>query len=132
ERLVVHSQGRRRFDSSRSVRGCLGRHSTCHGSRRLRSATRNEDPCALEGVVRSRSGRTDTSRSLFVFEPKEVHVRTHLTRLRGALVLLLVGSGLLFAVGSTIERHQHHGEQPATAASASRESGNSGESGGEN
>jgi hypothetical protein len=29
------------------------------------------------------------------------------------LVLLLVGSGLLFAIGSTIERHQRHTEHPA-------------------
>jgi hypothetical protein len=59
-------------------------------------------------------------------------VRTHLTRLRAALALLLVGSGLLFTVGSTIERHQHHAEHPATAANASSESVKSGESGGEN
>jgi hypothetical protein len=58
-------------------------------------------------------------------------VRTDLTRLRAALVLLLVGSGLLFAVGSTIERHQHHAEHPATASSGSGESGQSGESRGE-
>jgi hypothetical protein len=50
-----------------------------------------------------------------------------LTRLRVALVLLLVGSGLLFAIGSTIERHQHHNEQPAATAG----NGESGESGGE-
>jgi len=48
-------------------------------------------------------------------------MRTHLTRLRAALVLLLVGSGLLFLIGSTIERHQHHGEQPATAETSSGE-----------
>jgi hypothetical protein len=54
-------------------------------------------------------------------------MRTQLTRLRAALVLLLVGSGLLFAIGSTIERHQHHNEQPAATA----ENGESGESGGE-
>jgi hypothetical protein len=51
-----------------------------------------------------------------------------LTRLRAALVLLLVGSGLLFAIGSTIERRQHHGEHPA----ATSPSGESGESGTEN
>jgi hypothetical protein len=51
-----------------------------------------------------------------------------MTRLRAALVLLLVGSGLLFAIGSTIERHQHHNE-PATAGESRGESG--GESGGE-
>jgi hypothetical protein len=54
-------------------------------------------------------------------------MRTPLTRLRAALVLLLVGSGLLFAIGSTIERHQHHNEQPAATAG----NGESGESGGE-
>jgi hypothetical protein len=54
-------------------------------------------------------------------------MRTHCTRLRAALVLLLVGSGLLFAIGSTIERHQHHNEQPAATAG----NGESGESGGE-
>jgi hypothetical protein len=42
-------------------------------------------------------------------------MRTQLTRLRAALVLLLVGSGLLFAIGSTIERHQHHKEHPAAS-----------------
>jgi hypothetical protein len=57
-------------------------------------------------------------------------VRTHLARLRAALVLLLVGSGLLFAVGSTIERHQHHSEHPA-AATTSGEGGNGESSGGE-
>jgi hypothetical protein len=57
-------------------------------------------------------------------------MRTQLTRLRAALVLLLVGSGLLFAIGSTIERHQHHdGARPSAGPSA--ESGTSGESGGE-
>ena len=57
-------------------------------------------------------------------------MRTHLTRLRAALVLLLVGSGLLFAIGSTIERHQHHAEARPSAGS-STESSTSGESGGE-
>jgi len=57
-------------------------------------------------------------------------MRTHLTRLRVALVLLLVGSGLLFAVGSTIERHQHHNE-PASAGERGEPGGetSSGESG---
>jgi hypothetical protein len=58
-------------------------------------------------------------------------MRTHLTRPRVALVLLLVGSGVLFAIGSTIERHQHHAEHPSTAATPSTKSGTSGESGGE-
>ena len=52
-----------------------------------------------------------------------------MTRLRAALVLLLVGSGLLFAIGSTIERHQHHAEHPAAAPGENEQSG---ESGGEN
>jgi len=58
-------------------------------------------------------------------------MRTHLTRLRAALVVLLVGSGLLFAIGSTIERHQHHAEHHSTTGTSSAESGTSGESGGE-
>ncbi len=57
-------------------------------------------------------------------------MRTQLTRLRAALVLLLVGSGLLFAIGSTIERHQRHAEARPSAGS-STESGTRGESGGE-
>jgi hypothetical protein len=48
--------------------------------------------------------------------------------LQAALVLLLVGSGLLFGIGSTIERRQHHGEHHA-ATSPSGENGKSGESG---
>ncbi len=55
-------------------------------------------------------------------------MRTHLTRLRAALVLLLIGSGLLFAIGSTIERHQHHAELPG-ATSHSGESEPGGEKG---
>ena len=58
-------------------------------------------------------------------------MRTDLTRLRAALVLLLVGSGLLFAIGSTIERHQHHAEQPATTATSSAKSSKGGETGSE-
>lgn len=50
-------------------------------------------------------------------------MRTHLTRLRAALVLLLVGSGLLFLIGSTVERHQHRAAHPATAETSSGESG---------
>lgn len=53
-------------------------------------------------------------------------MRTQLTRLRVALVLLLVGSGLLFAIGSTIERHQHHNEHPAAVKSGGESSGESG------
>jgi hypothetical protein len=42
-------------------------------------------------------------------------MRMHLTTLRGALVVLLVGSAILFLVGSTIERnHRHHETTPAT------------------
>jgi len=47
-------------------------------------------------------------------------------------VLLLVGSGVLFAIGSTLERHQHHAEPvPTTTAASPGESGSSGESSGE-
>ncbi len=56
-------------------------------------------------------------------------MRTHLPRLRAALVLLLVGSGILFLIGSTIERnHRHH--ESATAKSAETSGGETG-SGGE-
>jgi hypothetical protein len=58
-------------------------------------------------------------------------MRTHFTRLRAALVLLLVGTGLLFAIGSTIERHHHHAEHHPATATSSTESSTSGESGGE-
>jgi len=54
-------------------------------------------------------------------------MRTQLTRLRAALVLLLVGTGLLFAIGSTIERHQHRGEACPSAGSPTEST--SGESG---
>jgi len=58
-------------------------------------------------------------------------MRTHSTGLRGALVLLLVGSAILFLVGSTIERnHRHHETAPAKSAEVSR-SKSGGESGGE-
>jgi hypothetical protein len=53
-------------------------------------------------------------------------MRTQLTRLRAALVLLLVGSGLLFAIGSTIERHQHREERAAAGKSVSESTGESG------
>src|SRR5438093_10338105 len=54
-------------------------------------------------------------------------MRTPLTRLRAALVLLLVSSGLLFAIGSTIQRHQHHSEpHPNVAASTESSSGETG------
>jgi hypothetical protein len=52
-------------------------------------------------------------------------MRAHLTLLRGALVLLLAGSAVLFFVGSTIERNHRHHEAPAaeTAPASSTESG---------
>ena len=47
-------------------------------------------------------------------------MRTHLFRLRAALALLLVGSGILFLVGSTIERnHRHHESSAAKSAETS-------------
>jgi hypothetical protein len=58
-------------------------------------------------------------------------MRTHFVRLRAALVLLLVGSGLLFAVGSTIERNQHHSEHRSTAGELSGGSGATSEAAGE-
>ena len=45
-------------------------------------------------------------------------MRTHLSRLRGALVLLLVGSACLFFVGSTIERHHRHHESASAKPAA--------------
>jgi hypothetical protein len=56
-------------------------------------------------------------------------MRTHFVRLRAVLALLLVGSGLLFAIGSTIERHQHHAERRSAAVGESP--GESGEAPGE-
>ena len=44
-------------------------------------------------------------------------MRTHLTLLQGALALLLVVTGCLFAVGSTIERHHRHHESTTTKSS---------------
>ncbi len=58
-------------------------------------------------------------------------MRMYLTRLRAALVLLLVGSGVLFAIGSTVERHQHHAEAHPAAAKTTGESSTSGETGSE-
>ena len=55
-------------------------------------------------------------------------MRTYLITLRGALVLLLVGSAILFFVGSTIERNHCHHETTTTATHAE---GSGGESGGE-
>jgi hypothetical protein len=51
-------------------------------------------------------------------------MRTHLTPLRGALALLLVGSAILFIVGSTIERnHRHHETTAAKPAVTPGEKG---------
>ena len=65
-------------------------------------------------------------------------MRTHITLLRGALALLLVVTGCLFAVGSTIERHHRHHESTATkssetggATSGETSGKNGGETGGE-
>src|SRR2546425_11731506 len=49
------------------------------------------------------------------------------TSLRALLAGLLVVSAILFAVGSTLERHQHGKETPA----ATHQEGSGGESGGE-
>jgi hypothetical protein len=60
-------------------------------------------------------------------------MRTHMSRVRAALVVLLVGSGILFLVGSTIERnHRHHESGAAKSAETSGgETGSGTESGGE-
>lgn len=58
-------------------------------------------------------------------------MRTHLPLLRGALVLLLVATGCLFAVGSTIERHHRHHESAAAKSSEANGGTTTGESGGE-
>jgi hypothetical protein len=55
----------------------------------------------------------------------------HLTPMRGALVVLLVGSAILFLIGSTIERnHNNHEATPAAQAEGSGEEGG-GETGAE-
>lgn len=51
-------------------------------------------------------------------------MRTHLTLLRGALGLLLVITGCLFAVGSAIGRH--HGQHESTVAKTAETSGETG------
>ena len=54
-------------------------------------------------------------------------MRTHFTLLRGALALLLVVSGCLFAVGSTIERnHRHHESAPAKSTETTTTSSETG------
>jgi hypothetical protein len=60
-------------------------------------------------------------------------MRTHMSRVRAALVVLLVGSGILFLVGSTIERnHRHHESGAAKSTETSGgEPGSGTESGGE-
>jgi hypothetical protein len=59
-------------------------------------------------------------------------MRTHLTLLQGGLVVLLIGSAILFLVGSTIERNNRHHETAAAKSSeGSGEKSKSGESGGE-
>lgn len=50
-------------------------------------------------------------------------MRTQLAHLCVLLALLLVGSGVLFAVGSTIERNQHHAEHASTGTAPSSERG---------
>jgi hypothetical protein len=48
----------------------------------------------------------------------------HLTPMRGALVVLLVGSAILFLIGSTIERnHSNHETTPVAHAEGSGEGG---------
>src|SRR5947207_1949247 len=84
------AQDRGRPDSPRSFRRRRDRRSTCRGSRRSRSATRNEDRPGSNGGSAPSDRRTDTEVvSPVVLDPKEVQVRTHMTRLRAALVLLL-------------------------------------------
>jgi hypothetical protein len=58
-------------------------------------------------------------------------MRTHVVRLRATVVLLLAGSGVLFAVGSTVERSQHHAEHHPAAAEVSGENGSAPEAAGE-
>ena len=60
-------------------------------------------------------------------------MRTHLTLLQGGLVVLLIGSAILFLVGSTIERNHRHHETAAakTTEVSGGEKSKSGETGGE-
>jgi hypothetical protein len=60
-------------------------------------------------------------------------VRTHLTLVQGGLVVLLVGSAILFLVGSTIERNHRHHETAAAKSSevSGGEKSKTGETGGE-
>ncbi|SRR5712691_2683719 len=58
-------------------------------------------------------------------------MRTHLTLPRRALVLLLVVTGCLFAIGSTIERHHRHHQETSVHSqrNAHEEEGTNGEAG---
>ena len=60
-------------------------------------------------------------------------MRTHLTLLQGVLVVLLIGSAILFLVGSTIERNHGHHETAAekTSEVSGGEKSTSGETSGE-
>src|SRR5437667_8234862 len=52
--------------------------------------------------------------------PRRFRMRTHLTLVPGVLVVLLIGSAILFLVGSTIERnHRHHETAAAKSSEAS-------------
>lgn len=50
----------------------------------------------------------------------------HLTPMRGALVVLLVGSAILFLIGSTIERNHRHHETTVPAAASTEGTGGEG------
>jgi len=60
-------------------------------------------------------------------------VRTHLTLIQGGLAALLIGSAILFLVGSTIERNHRHHETAAAKTSevSGGEKSTNGETGGE-
>ena len=59
-------------------------------------------------------------------------MRTHLTLLQGGLVVLLIGSAILFLVGSTIERNHRHHEAAAKSSEVSGgEKSKNGETAGE-
>ena len=52
-------------------------------------------------------------------------------RLRAALVLLLLVSAALFAIGATVERHQHREAKPSTSETTAPTGGATSETGGE-
>src|SRR2546426_7864724 len=60
-------------------------------------------------------------------------MRTHLTLVQGGLIVLLIGSAILFLVGSTIERNHRRHETPAAKSSevSGGEKKKSGETGAE-